>query len=915
MAINRQPAAKWNREVPGARWFKADLHLHTIDDRAGKFVNLPPDLDGDPDSPESLDRYAHIFLQKMIRRGIQVAGLTPHSPRAGSGPESSGVWKIIEKWNDGKDDDGIPFRENIFGVFPGFEPSFRVDQQQMNLLFLFDPEIGRERYLSAYDLVTGGMQHWHDGEIQFVDKSPKIAFEELKKFLVRPGQDGGDFFVLAPCIDNSYQLLEMPNAGYPAKITHGEIAGLELGEFESPDVALRHRSRFMERMNIGRNSFFQASNAYRLDEIGARYTWLKLSSPRIEGLRQAFLASDSRVLLGFEPCENGNFKTIRHPPDSMINKRPWLREVKISGGTSFFGGRKNGMVRKTRFPMSPDFTCIIGGSMTGKSTFLDGLRTLAGAPMPDDDAVRANVEARAQIFFAGIPEIEIDCPGQDPSASLGQTWNARFFSQNELQRLSQNSGAVQEILSKLVPSEIEKIDERARQLEFFDKRLKLLTETLAKLDERLADAEQAHRRAVDANNKLALFAEAGVDRLRKAGQERLKWESTRINAINVQSLTNQALALFEISGGFPELDESLFQKIGIGPDELALGTLWKEIAEKLREQIIDSEKLIGNASTVVNFLTRREASIRNEVERSLAKRGFDASQLEEFDALNRSASLLPNYEEALQEIREKLNSTEIEFAKIRKRRGETTKYQRQAFGRVIDSVQIALGGRVRVRRYDERDLAPVEKFLKGMRLPGITRWWNELEEERRPSSEKLVSFLEKESSDCFGMSDSVKESLVEKLTVSKFRELLALRCPDIYQLQMRLDDGSYRAIEKLSGGQRVGLLLTLLLETADERPLVIDQPEDELDNRTLFHTVLPALKKLRGRRQVIMATHNANIVVNGDADMVIQLEADAHQGRIVCAGAIEEPEVRNAILRTVDGGEDAFRLRLKKYGF
>ena len=96
---------------------------------------------------------------------------------------------------------------------------------------------------------------------------------------------------------------------------------------------------------------------------------------------------------------------------------------------------------------------------------------------------------------------------------------------------------------------------------------------------------------------------------------------------------------------------------------------------------------------------------------------------------------------------------------------------------------------------------------------------------------------------------------------------------------------------------------------------MIDQPEDELDNRFLFDTVLPALKRLKGRRQIIVATHNANIVVNGDADQVIQLEATSNHGRVAEAGAIEDPAVRDAIVRTVDGGDDAFRLRRLKYGF
>ena len=165
------------------------------------------------------------------------------------------------------------------------------------------------------------------------------------------------------------------------------------------------------------------------------------------------------------------------------------------------------------------------------------------------------------------------------------------------------------------------------------------------------------------------------------------------------------------------------------------------------------------------------------------------------------------------------------------------------------------------------------------------------------------------------MSDAVQATFREQLTRTRQRELAAIRCSDRYLLELRMDDGSHRQLDDLSGGQRVSLLLSLLLETKDERPLVIDQPEDELDNRFLFDTVLPALKRLKGRRQIIVATHNANIVVNGDADQVIQLEATANRGRVACAGAIEEPAVRDAIVGTVDGGDEAFRLRRLKYGF
>ena len=165
------------------------------------------------------------------------------------------------------------------------------------------------------------------------------------------------------------------------------------------------------------------------------------------------------------------------------------------------------------------------------------------------------------------------------------------------------------------------------------------------------------------------------------------------------------------------------------------------------------------------------------------------------------------------------------------------------------------------------------------------------------------------------MSAAVARTFDECMPAAKQRDMQAICCNDRYLLELRVGSSDYRRLDSLSGGQRVSVLLSLLLETNDPRPLAIDQPEDELDTRFLFDTVLPALKKLKGRRQIIVATHQANIVVNGDADQVILLEATADQGRVACAGAIESASVRDAIVRTLDGGDEAFRLRQVKYGF
>ena len=181
MTFERQVAEKWRDEVPGARWFKADLQVHAIDDHLGGKVTKPADLADGPAEPLTLTDYARRFLRSAVDRGVQVVGLTPHSPRAGGGSDTSAVWRIVEEWNEGTDDDGVPFREKIYAVFPGFEPSFREGKAGLHLLFLFDPEIGRERYLKAFDLAMNGAEPWKNSELRLSGTARGRIFSEIAK--------------------------------------------------------------------------------------------------------------------------------------------------------------------------------------------------------------------------------------------------------------------------------------------------------------------------------------------------------------------------------------------------------------------------------------------------------------------------------------------------------------------------------------------------------------------------------------------------------------------------------------------------------------------------------------------------------------------------------------------------------------
>jgi hypothetical protein len=127
-------------------------------------------------------------------------------------------------------------------------------------------------------------------------------------------------------------------------------------------------------------------------------------------------------------------------------------------------------------------------------------------------------------------------------------------------------------------------------------------------------------------------------------------------------------------------------------------------------------------------------------------------------------------------------------------------------------------------------------------------------------------------------------------------------------------------IERLSPGTRgiVLLLLYLVIDKKDKRPLLIDQPEENLDPRSVYQELVEVFRETRKRRQVIIVTHNANLVVNADADQVIVATPtpNASGGLPTVtyeSGSLENPEIRKAVCQILEGGERAFMDRERRY--
>lgn len=139
------------------------------------------------------------------------------------------------------------------------------------------------------------------------------------------------------------------------------------------------------------------------------------------------------------------------------------------------------------------------------------------------------------------------------------------------------------------------------------------------------------------------------------------------------------------------------------------------------------------------------------------------------------------------------------------------------------------------------------------------------------------------------------------------------------KLQIKIiDENGEIDINEGSPGQKSAAILAFILNSG-ENPLIIDQPEDDLDNSLIYSLVVKSIRKMKSKRQIIIVTHNPNIPVLGDAEGIIVLERN-NQGKVTFrkgkkAGCIEEKLIREGICEIMEGGEDAFRKRERKYQY
>jgi energy-coupling factor transporter ATP-binding protein EcfA2 len=357
------------------------------------------------------------------------------------------------------------------------------------------------------------------------------------------------------------------------------------------------------------------------------------------------------------------------------------------------------------------------------------------------------------------------------------------------------------------------------------------------------------------------------------------------------------LQAWETAAGLTAFSESHLVQLASKIDT-AIGTLRQHRAdiEKVKLQQAGETSRLQQENSAAGQSIRERTTAEQAVERlvNLEKRRTD-EQVKLNELLNARGALKGDYllkREKVSTLREtianELQKKIGEFVRLRLlRNADNLAYQ--------DMLLEGLRG-ARVRNHDE--------ILSGLMQMRPEQLAQIIQENDLDEFETLMSFGRERSS-------KILESFRASLNPL---EMEVIEVEDRVSIELNVGNASnphFKDASELSQGQKCTALLPLLLSRR-EMPLLIDQPEDNLDNHFIYETIVDAVRRLRDFRQMIFITHNANIPVLGEADYVVVMNSDGKKGYIQKAGSLDD--CRDEIIDLLEGGKKAFTERSRRYG-
>ncbi len=606
--------------------------------------------------------------------------------------------------------------------------------------------------------------------------------------------------------------------------------------------------------------------------------------------------------------------------------------------------------------MQCDFTdglnCLIGARGTGKTTAVEFVR-YAMDTLPDrdgDGAARRRIESLVQNNLAGgriqvaietrdgLRYVVSRTAGEDPivltpdgeptelTLRSGGVFKADIYSQNEVESIADDTASQLELLDSFEGESLAAIGQELAQA-----RAALVTNAghILPLQDQMAaiDDELATLPGVEEKLK-ALSGAAGEDSeaINAAhGAKALRDREQRAMQAVSEFLDDYATALADLSGMVGRRAPLLIgDDVLRGPNAEHLrdvqdGLRWLagEVEGGLSAAVDRVREVQGHLAKTAADLSaahdRQEIEFRQVIEKHQEAQG----QAAERTRLERLRNDLLAKKRKRQELADRLRGL---LDERRRRLDQLSELRDRRFAvrqKVAERINAALSPTIRVRVEQFGDASPYQRLLEeALRDAGI---------QRNVVAQKLASGLAPDELsravqsgdarvlvDRAGINEKQATSVVATLSGSKVLfDLQTVELADRPSIELK-DGETYKDSLSLSTGQKCTAILPILLLDS-ENPLVIDQPEDNLDNGFIYETVVRSIQDVKQRRQLIFVTHNPNIPVLGDAERVFVLDSDGASAHKANEGTVDE--CKEEIVTLLEGGEEAFKERRRRYDY
>ena len=892
----------------GANWMKVDLHLHSPGIESFTLTS-----GFDLSSDDRREELAEEYIKRMEKAKIKIGAITDYN----------GVRKewfeLIKNKANGK---GIV-------IFPGVELSLKLTggKYGLHLLLIFEQNVdinGLNTFLHSLD--KNPQKSLFDGR-----KHRDIESELELGRLISKFREKYKCLVAFPHPEDTKGLLDTFNPSQSAKyLTSVKPDAIEY-------ISEDGKNKLISTNEIPADYFkkiaiLENTDPKCLDDIGTkkrdsklRTTYYKLSSFSIDALKIALHDPEVRV------------KTYECP--SFYHNR--ILKIVINGST---------FLRDIEILFNPELNTFIGGRGVGKSAIIETMRYVMDLPIYADKSLRMDfVESvvgsggELSVFierYYGKEKKEFEIKrtiGKDTEiiengVKTGFSVQSLFeeakypiiIGQKELYFLSITHTFQLKLIDELIGERIRHLQEEFKRL---IEQLRENGRRLLSLKERVRKREEYDQKLKEIEAKIEVYKDLGVEEKLRRWTNIIDDEEKLQEAIGkVNGIRGKIISFFDESASEINYLENNLKK-GKSENKFILEKVAEEIGhirgvfEQSKKQLSETadktrKSIVGLYDDWLEKKKKVEIEIQ-EIKKELAERGLKPDELERLT--KEKAKLIPLIVELtkIEKIIEDLeNDREKLKDKIGKKRHKIFNIRREQ----LDEINDALKGRIKIEvKYEEdRDnfMEDIKNLLKGSKVSSdaigvLVNTPNKVTDGLLLS--QYIKGNGKKLREEFNLTPAMSNRITAWFKDSeRLYELETLFPEDKIEIFLKVNE-EYKLIDKLSIGQKATALLLLLFAQKD-RIIVLDQPEEDLDNRFIYEDVVKILREIKGKRQLFIATHNANIPVLGDSELVLVLDTKNERCVISNKGSIDKEDIKEDIKNIMEGGEEAFRIRVEKYG-